>query len=364
MKTIWLAVAMLLLGGCAHVPAREAGNFAAGIADHARAHEFSGTVMVQHHGRNAFARSYGMADRAFEVPADNATRYRIASITKLFTAVMILQLHDEGRIDLNAPIRTYIENYPGQGGDRVTVHQLLNHTSGIAQFDRVASLEQALVEGIEQYQRPQTPAQLLDRCCSGALVREPGAAFDYNNADYIVLGQIIERVTGSSYEEALGARILRPLGLQNTGVARQEAIIPRLAPTYYWREDRQAWMNDLPGYFQNWGPAGAMYSTASDLIAFADALYGGRLLRPETLARMLTPGLDDYGYGLWSYSFERGGRRHRVAKRPGRIMGANAVLYRLLDDDATIVILANTNRADLDIFAQHIADLLVGRGGS
>ena len=102
-----------------------------------------------------------------------------------------------------------------------------------------------------------------------------------------------------------------------------------------------------------------MYSTAGDLARFADALFGGRLLRPDMLDRMLAPGLDDYGYGLWSYSFTRGGRSWRVAKRPGRIMGANAVLYRLLDTDANIILLANTNRADLDVFAQRIADALV-----
>jgi CubicO group peptidase (beta-lactamase class C family) len=135
--------------------------------------------------------------------------------------------------------------------------------------------------------------------------------------------------------------------------------VPRLAPTYFWRDDQNRLIADMPVYWENWDASGALYSTAGDLARFADALYCGRLVRPELLARLLRPGLDDYGYGLWSYSFTRGGRTWRVAKRPGSIMGANAVLYRLLDRGVTIALLANTNRTDLDAFAQRIANRLV-----
>jgi D-alanyl-D-alanine carboxypeptidase len=329
------------------------------IASYARAHEFSGTILVRERGRIVYARSFGLADRAFAIGADRRTRFRVASITKLFASVLVLQEVEAGRLELRRPIKTWLPDYPGGGADRVTIHHLLNHTSGIAQYDRVASLDDALEKGLPQYQLPQTPASLLARCCSGPLVREPGTAFDYNNADYIVLARILERTTGRSFEALLGDRILHPLGLANTGIAHQETVIPRLAPTYYYREDKKVWMNDIPAYFQNWDAAGAMYSTADDLMIFADALFGGRLLKPESLRLMLTPGLDDYGYGLWSYSVTRGGRSWRVAKRPGSIMGANAMLYRLIDRPATVVILANTNKADLDVLAQRIGDLLI-----
>ncbi len=329
------------------------------VTAYAERHQFSGTILVERGARTLVSRAFGLADRAFAIPARPDTRFRIASITKLFAATLILRLAERGALDLDAPIQRYLPDYPGGGADRVTIHQLLNHTSGLAQFDRVASLDQALREGIEQYQRPQTAESLLRRCCSGALVREPGGAFDYNNADYIVLGRIIERLTGKSFEQVLGEEILQPLGMRDTGIARQGAIIPRLAPTYYWRGEADGWMNDLPVYHENWDAAGAMYSTAPDLLLFARALYGGELIGRPMLARMLTPGLDDYGYGLWSYQITRGGRVYRVAKRPGSIMGANAVLYRLIDLDMTIILLANTNRADLDRFAQQIADWIL-----
>jgi D-alanyl-D-alanine carboxypeptidase len=329
------------------------------IGVYAREHDFSGTILVQRGGQRLYQRSFGVAERAFGTPADDSTRYRVASITKLFTSVLILQLHQEGQVDVNAPIGTWLPDYPGQGADLVTLHHLLTHTSGLENFDRERSFQEAVENGIERYQKPHTSDALLARCCSETLVSDPGTAFAYNNADYIVLGKVIERVTGKPYHEVLNERILRPLGMNDTGMMRYDTILPRLASTYFYPDDTGKGIPDLPVYWENWYAGGGMYSTATDLLVFADALFGGtRLLGADALRRMLTPAMDEYGYGLWTYSFERGGRRHRVAKRPGSIMGANAVLYRLLDQNATVIILANTNRADLDELAQRIGNVL------
>jgi CubicO group peptidase (beta-lactamase class C family) len=361
MKRWMTMLAALALALPRSAPAQPAApELAAMIADYAREHDFNGTILVQAGGARLYHGSFGVAERAFGTPADTATRYRVASITKLFTAALVLQLHQEGRLDVDRTIDAYLPDYPGGGADRVTVHQLLNHTSGIAQFDREQSFQEAVENGIERYQKPHTTDALLARCCSGPLVREPGTEFAYNNADYIVLGKIVERVTGKTFGEALDERILRPLGMTNTGLLRYDLIVPRLASTYFYPDDTGRPIDDPPVYAENWYAAGAMYSTTTDLLVFADALFGGdALLGAEARRRLLAPGMDEYGYGLWSYSFERGGRRYRVAKRPGSIMGANSVLYRLLDQDATIILLANTNRADLDEFAQRIADVLV-----
>ena len=352
------ALALMMPSVPAHSRAPSAG-LAATVGGFARNHDFSGTILITERKRTLYRRSFGLADRAFRIPAAMDTRYRVASITKLFTAVLILQLAQEGRLDLDSPFGSVLPDYPGSGADRITVHQLLNHTSGLAQWDRVGSYQEAFRDGVEQYQRPLGPAALLERCCSGKPAGEPGRTFDYNNADYFVLGRIVEHLTGSSFEDALAERILEPLGLRGTGMSRWDEITPRLAPTYFYRDDTKALIRDMPIYWENGWAAGGMYSTAADIAAFSEALFGGRLLRPEMLGRLLAPGLDDYGYGLWSYGFTRNGKTWRVAKRPGRIMGANAVLYRLIDSDTTIVILANTNRADLDVFAQRIADVLV-----
>lgn len=319
---------------------------------YAQAHDFSGTVLVQKNHKIAYAGSFGMANRQHRVPNKVATKYRVASITKAFTAVLILRLHEQGRLALNKTIKTYLPDYAGEAGDKVTVHQLLNHTSGMANIDRnLASAESAVKNGIPHYQTPLTTDQLLAKYCSERLVNEPGKVFDYNNADYIVLGKIVERVHGKTYEQVLREDILQPLVMRDSGMLYQHAVLGELADTYFFRDDVKRLANDLPVYIENWYAAGAMYSTAHDLLKFSDALFGAKLLRPETLALMLKPGLDDYGYGVWAYETRINNEKHRVVKRPGRIMGAQSMLFYLPRGNVTIIILSNTDATSLDEFA-------------
>ncbi|WP_257385909.1 serine hydrolase domain-containing protein [Tahibacter caeni] len=352
-------LSVLLLSLCLAAPAGAAVP-AEFIDRYAAEHHFSGTVVVQQNGRIGYEKSFGYASIAFKVRNTPQTRYRIASITKAFTAVLVLQLAEQQRLDLQAPIRRYLPDYAGSGGDAITVQQLLNHTSGLPNFDQVKDLQTALSEGVPAYQKPATPAQLVSRHCSGAPVAAPGSTFDYNNCDYIVLGLILEKVAGKPYEALLQERLLQPLGLRHTGLLRQGRIVDGLADTYMQRDDLHGLADDLPVYPENWYAAGSLYSTAADVLAFSDALFGGKLLRAESLAAMTRPGLDDYGYGVWSYAMTIAGRPHRVVKRPGRIMGAQTQLFRLVDDDTTIVILANTDATDLDEFAAAIARQLFG----
>jgi len=330
------------------------------IASYAGEHDFNGTILVQKNGEITYAKSFGLANRPFKVPNTNETKYRIASITKAFTSVLILQLQEQRKLDLQRTIRTYLPDYAGEGADKVTIHQLLNHTSGIANFDKVTDAAAALTSGLPTYQTPYTSDQLLAKFCSGKLVHEPGKVFDYNNADYIILGKIIERLAGAPYEQVLAERILRPLKLEHTGLLHQSDMIEGLADTYFYRDDLKALVPDLPVYPENWYAAGALYSTARDVLAFSNALFGGKLLKKETLALMVTPGLDDYGYGVWSYETKVGGRKYRVVKRPGRIMGAQTQLYRFLDEDVTVIILSNTGTTDLDEFVAEIGKRVVG----
>jgi D-alanyl-D-alanine carboxypeptidase len=329
------------------------------INTYAAEKDLQGVVRVEERGRVVYHGAFGQAERAFAVPTTEDTRFRIASITKIFAAVLILQLQEEGKLSVDDLVGRHLPDLPGEAGGRVTLRQLLNHTSGVAQMDTVASYQEGFANGIPHYQRPMTPAALLANCCTGALAAEPGAAFNYNNADYILLGAVIERITGQSWEQVLADRILTPLGLADTGVAHWDAIIPRLASTYTFRDDTGMLVTDMPVYYENWSAAGAMYSTAADLAVFADALYGGRLISPASLEQVLTPGLDEYGFGLWSYNFERRGKTWHVAKRPGGIMGAQGVLYRLRERDVTIVLLSNTTTVDLDVLAQRIANRMI-----
>jgi D-alanyl-D-alanine carboxypeptidase len=326
------------------------------IRDYTTAHDFNGTILVQHKGRPIYHHSFGVADRAFGIPVKNDTKFKIASITKAFTSVLVLRLYERDKLDLHGTIKTYLPDYVGEGAGRVTIHNLLNHTSGIQNLDTIKSYEEAAKKGLEVYQLPHTIEDLLSRYCSGKLVHEVGEVFDYNNADYIILGKIIEKITGKAFADALKEGILDPLGMTESGMLYQRDVVKNLANTYYKPGATQPLINDLPVYIENWYAAGGMYSTAGDLLKFSDALFGGRLLKPRTLSLMLRPGLDDYGYGLWVASTKIGGKTYRIAHRPGRIMGANGVWLRFLDEDLTVIILSNTNMTDIDAFA-----FLVGR---
>lgn len=351
-----LLIAALLMAAAPPATPAQVRALETTIRDHAAKHDFNGTILVEQKGKRIYHRSFGVADRAFNVPVRADTKFRIASITKAFTAALILQLYEQGRLDLRATIKTYLPDYAGEGAGRVTIHNLLNHTSGIQNFDAVKSYEEAVKNGIEVYQLPHTTDELLTRYASGRLVHEVGKVFDYNNADYVILGKIVEKLTANTFAGALRERILDPLGMTESGMLYQKEIVSNLASTYFKPGDSKPLINDLPVYIENWYAAGGMYSTAADLLKFSNALFGSKLLKPETLGLMLKPGLDDYGYGLWVAGVEAGGKKTRVAHRPGSIMGANCVLLRYLDDDLTIVILSNTNATDIDAFA-----FLIGR---
>lgn len=369
-RLLILPVIVLLLAQSSSGQSPVFGEF---IDAYAKAHDFSGTILVRKGAGIAYARSFGMANRQHQVPNKVATKYRVASITKAFTAVLILRLYEQGRLDLHRTIKTYLPDYAGEAGDKVTVHQLLNHTAGMANIDRnITSAESAIKNGIPHYQMPLTTEQLLAKYCSESLVSEPGKVFDYNNADYIILGKIIERVRGKTYEQVLGEDILRPLAMRDSGMLYQHAVLGDLADTYFFRDDLKRLANDLPVYIENWYAAGAMYSTAHDLLKFSDALFGAKLLRPETLALMLKPGLDDYGYGVWAYETRINNEKHPAVKRPGRIMGAQSMLFHLPRAGATIIILSNTDATNLDEFAAEMGKRLIdadpggrrGQGGN
>ncbi len=357
MKYLLILVASFLLTPRAHAQPSIPVDF---IASYAKDHAFSGTIAISRNGKVEYTRSFGLASLQLRVPNTDHTRYKIASITKAFTAVLILQLRDAGKLDLDKPIKTYLPSYTGPAASRVTIHQLLNHTSGIDNLDKVKTADDAIQHGLPVYQTPYTTDQLLAKFCSGPVIHPPGTVFDYNNADYIILGKIIEHLSGQPFAQVLQERILAPLRLTRTGMLTQHAIIADLAQTYFLREDLKQLANDLPVYPENWYAAGAMYATATDLLAFSHALFGGKLLGKASLSLMLKPGLDDYGYGVWAYNTQVGGRTHRIIKRPGQIMGAQAQLYHVLSPDITVVILSNTGTTDLDQLVAQIGKKLLG----
>jgi D-alanyl-D-alanine carboxypeptidase len=330
------------------------------IDSYVRDHNFNGTILIHNNSKIIYQKSFGLANIPFKIPNTIDTKYKVASITKAFTAVLILQLYELGKIDLEKTISSYLPGYTGNGGNKVTINNLLNMTSGLHNMDEGSSLDSALKNGIPQYQRPYTSDQMLAKYCSDPMVKEPGKEFDYNNVDFIILGKIIERISGKSFDKNLQEKILLPLQMKNSGMLSQCNVIDNLADTYFFRDDLKTLVNDLPVYIENWYAAGAMYSTADDILKFSIALFGGKLLKQETLNLMFTSGLEEYGYGVWVHKdYEINHKMFTIVKRPGSIMGAQAMLFHILENGSTIIILSNTGTTSLDDFAAEIAKQIV-----
>ncbi len=325
------------------------------IEAYVKKHNFSGTILIQQNSRVSYQNSFGLANIQFKVPNTNETKFKVASITKAFTAVLILQLFEDGKIDLYRTINTYLPDYTGEGADKVTIHQLLNMTAGMVNIDRIPGIDYVLKNGLRLYQTPYKPDQLLEIYCSDTLVNEPGKVFDYNNADYIILGKIIEQIHGKTFDQILNENILKPSGMKNSGMLYQHNIIDNLADTYFYRDDLKTLVNDLPVYIENWYATGAMYSTANDILKFSNALFGLQLIKKETLEMMIKPGLDNYGYGVWINNFTINNKKYTAVKRPGLIMGAQSMLLHFFDPDLTIILLSNTGTTDLDEFVLEIS---------
>lgn len=296
---------------------------------------FDGTVLVADGGAVIYEQGFGEANRSWGVPHTPDTRFRIASLTKQFTAALVLQLVEAGSLDLDAPVTRYLPDYPAAQGDRVTVHHLLSHTSGIP--------EHLGLPGFDAMMRnPYAPDSFLTVFSGLPLDVEPGSAFTYSNSNYFLLGVLIEHITGQPYAVALRERLLAPLGLDHTGYDNGTEVIEQMASGYRRVEsgfERATYFDPSVPY-----AAGMMYSTARDLFAWTQALHGGEVFEhTETLEQMTTPVLGEYAYGLGVSMLPVGASTVQVIGHSGGIFGFSTFLLHAPGDTRTVVVLANSN---------------------
>ncbi len=312
----------------------------------------NGTVLAARGDEVLYEAAFGEANMEWDIPNTPDTRFRIASITKQFTAALILQLVEEGKLDLHAPISTYLPDYPEvQAG--VTVHQLLNHTSGIPSYTSLPGFMQNDVRD------PYTPEEFLAFFADLDLEFEPGTQWSYNNSGYFLLGVLIEKATGLPYDKALQTYLFDPLGLDDSGYDHTQAIIERRAAGYErsGRRYRKATYLDASIPYA----AGMMYSTVGDLHAWTMALHGGEVFeQAETLTAMTTPWMQDYGYGLGIADVPVGDAEVRMIRHSGGINGFNTQLWYLPNEDYTIAVLDNAG-GEAHTIADVIAHVLTGQ---
>jgi CubicO group peptidase (beta-lactamase class C family) len=348
----WLSFALLLVLA-APAPAQPlADELDAVLAGFHDARQLNGAVLVAEGDSVLYERGFGEANMAWEIPNAPDTRFRIGSVTKQFTAALVLQLVEEGRLALDGRVTDYLPDYPAAHGDRITVHHLLTHTSGIPSYT-------SLPEFVDLMRDPYEPDSFLTVFAERELEFDPGSAWAYSNSGYFLLGVLIEAVTGHPYDEVLRDRLLAPLGLTDTGYDHYGAIIERRAEGYVQAGngyERAAYLDTSLPY-----AGGMMYSTVRDLHAWNRALYGGALFeQPATLMKMLTPYENAYGYGVGVGDVEVGERSATAIRHSGGINGFSAQLWYLPDEDYTIAVLDNT-AGDTRSVVDAVARVLYGQ---
>ncbi|MFE4368643.1 serine hydrolase domain-containing protein [Streptomyces sp. NPDC056835] len=274
-------------------------------------------ALVSTRERDGRTRTYaaGVGDLATGAPVPADGQVRIGSNTKTFTAVVVLQLVGEGKIDLDAPIETYLPDLirgEGVDGRRITVRQLLQHTSGLPEYT------QAVAENFAEFQhRYAEPRELLDLALKGKASFPPGAKWEYSNTNYIVAGLLVQKITGRPLAEEINKRVVGRIGLRHTYFpGAGDMTIREKHPKGYFADKPGAPLRDVTVQDPSWGwAAGAMISTNSDVNRLFTALLDGRLLKPAQLKEMRTtvPAEGDpvpgtrYGLGLMSRPLSCGG---------------------------------------------------------
>jgi D-alanyl-D-alanine carboxypeptidase len=291
-------------------------------------------VIVRKDGRTVFRKGYGMADLELGVPVEPDMVFRLGSITKQFTAVGILLLAQEGLLGLQDEITKFLPDYPTQGR-RITVEHLLTHTSGIQSYTDMA-------EWLPLWRKDMSLPELVDVFKNKPMQFEPGESWAYNNSGFVLLGAVIEKASGRSYEAFLEERIFKPLGLKQTCYDRTERIIPRRAAGY--ERGKGGFVN--ASYLSMTQPyaAGSLASTVDDLAAWSDAVFAGKVVRREWLDKAFEPyklrngESSGYGYGWFVGDFAG----HRSIEHGGGINGFTSYELTLPEDRIFVAILTNS----------------------
>ena len=297
--------------------------------------EFNGSVLVAEKGKVIYKKGMGYANMDWKIPNKPDTKFRIGSMTKQFTAMLIMQLVEEGKIELDGKLTDYLPKYRDDTGDKITIHHLLTHTSGIPLFTSLPGFKS------DSIRIPYPQDYMVYHYLSGDLLFEPGSKRYYSNV-YYLLAVIVEKVTGKSYRENLQERILKPLKMYNTGTDRNEEILENRASGYI--KDSMGYKNTHHRIFMpNALGDGNMYTTVEDLFLWDQALYTEQLLSEEYKNIMFTPFLDNYAYGwkVFEVGLSEPSDSVNVIWHGGGLFGFSGIIIRFVGDKHLVVVLLN-----------------------
>lgn len=311
-----------------------------------RAEHFSGSILVAKDGRPLVSKGYGMANYELGVPNTPKTVFRLASLTKAFTAAAIMQLHEKGKLSIDDGVCKYLENCP-PAWQPVTIKHLLTHTSGIPNYTNFPGYEKTA--GLFA-----TDEEIVGRFRNKPLEFLPGEQYKYSNSGYHLLGMIIAKASGKSYADYLQQNIFTRLGMKNTGLDVNRKILKNRAAGYAVEDDSLVNADFL--HTAHVSAEGGLYSTTEDMFAWDRALYTERILSRKTLDEMFTPFKGGYGYG-WSVGRSFG---RRAVGHSGRVFGFSTHIKRFPADQVTVIVLSNNQMADAERVAADLAAIVFG----
>lgn len=308
---------------------------------------FSGTVLVAKDGVPLFQQSYGLANQAFNVPNTEDTVYQLQSIAKPFTAILIMMLQEEGRLNVNDRACDYLDNCP-EAWRSVTIQHLLTHTSGIPNYSRLPEWDETL--DTQTYWRGGVVSLVRDLPLEFA----PGEGYRYNNSGYNLLGQIVERVSGKRLPDMYRDRILSPLGMTHTGFNTSRLVVPNQATGYY--SLGSTFIESTPQTStSSYGESG-LTSTVGDLLIWDQALYANTLVSRASYEQMIAHTKNDYGFGWEMMNWS--GRRE--IGHAGSGAGFSNIVARFIDDGLTVIVLSNSDEASGNGTARALAAIYFG----
>jgi D-alanyl-D-alanine carboxypeptidase len=322
------------------------------LDDRAAKGEFSGVVLIRRDGQTVFEHGAGLASRAHGVPNTTSTRFAIASVAKWPLAVAVLRLVERGELDLHAPLIDLLpaDQVPTAVTPEHTLHHILSMSSGLANYidddDETWAQFEGLIASLPG--RGRRPADIAPFLRDVPANRPPGVAYEYSDTNFVLVGLVLEAITGREWSSVLADEVLRPVGMVDTAVEEIDRDPARMATGYLVDdapvENRRTNVFSLTARGM---PDGGMLSTAGDLALFVEALFGGRLLGPDLLTAMQTPHAPSpedpefYGYGCL-LGVEDG--RVTVVGHNGGDPGATCVLAHHPAANATVVVLCNQDR--------------------
>ena len=331
------AVFLILLAGA------RAGNIAANADRYMQAmtdlRHFTGVVVIARDGKPLFAHGYGRANYRFQTPNTTKTKFRIGSMTKQFTATAIMLLRESGKLSLDDPICKYVDDCPN-AWKPITLRHLLSHTSGIPSYTSFPQLAGWSKRGA-------MPDEMIAAMKAKPLDFAPGEKMAYSNSGYVLLGRVIEKVSGHTYADFVRDSIFLPLGMFDTGY--EHGLLENNASGYFWTgiKLQPAEYLDMSVPYS----AGALYSTAEDLMRWDTSLYTDKLLPRKALDEIFTPGKGDAGFGWFAVTDKHG---RKSLEHDGAINGFASFIARYPDTKTLILILSNLQNTNVDTIRDNL----------